>query len=288
MHSLASPFWQQIFFLVSGLYLLWEVWLGWRRGVVRSAVYFGAFERSGFVGIAVGQGVYTICIKMFPAMAFMVSLCAGVFATLCVLLLCLLIGALLFKRTAQQSSALVRLLFGVGGAFFGLLLGLAVLWGAISLVRVSGAMAEISIAGRPSAQAPPLLRSFATLKESIELGSAGKLVESVDVMPPQAYKMIDQIGKLSRDPTAMQRLLDYPGVQQILQNPRIVRLLENPELARASQSANPLAIMRSQAIIDAANDPEVQKLLTNFDYQKALDYAVPTAEASPTPKKKNP
>ena len=93
MNSLASPFWQGIFFLCAGLYLLWEVWVGWRRGVVRSAIYFCAFVLSGGVGFAIGQSVYTICGKLFPAAALIASLAAGAFATIFVLLLCLLLGA---------------------------------------------------------------------------------------------------------------------------------------------------------------------------------------------------
>ena len=149
-------------------------------------------------------------------------------------------------------------------------------------------MAESSIAGHPAAQAPAFLRSFATLKESIELGSAGKLVESVDVLPPQAYKMISQIGRLRNDPKAIARLLDYPGFQEILQNPRIARLLDDPATAHAAQKHNISDLIASKAILDAANDPEIINLLKNFDLQKALDYALPPADDSPTPKKKKP
>ena len=288
MNSLASPLWQGIFFVTSGLYLLWEVWVGWRRGVVRSAVYFCAFVLSGFVGFAVGQGVYTICAKLFPGSAFLAGLAAGAIATTLILLLCVLLGALLFKRTAQQSSAFVRLLFGGGGALFGLLTGLAILWGAISLVRVAGTMAESTIIGRPSAEAPGVLRSFATLKESIELGTAGRLVQSVDVIPPQGYKMIAQIERLRNDRAAMMRFLDYPGVQEIVRNPRVAKILENPTLLGASQNINISDLITNNALIDAANDPELAKLLKKFDLQKALDYALPSADASPTPKKKKP
>ena len=324
MHSLASPFCQGIFFLVAGLYLVWEAWVGWRRGVVRSAMYFVAVVLSVFVGYAVGQGVYTVCGKLYPGPAFLVALAAGAGATVLILLLCILLSALLFKRTSQQPSSIVRLFFGAGGAFFGLLTGLAILWGAISLIRVAGTMAESSMVGRPQAephgsprpaasaavrpqaeprsslrpaapaaarpQAEPsgAMRSIAILKESIELGSAGQLVESVDILPPQVYKMIEQVGKLRADPSAMTRLLDYPGVQEIIQNPRIVRLLEDPATARAVQKNSITDLMTSKAILDAANDPELAKLFKNFDLQKALDYAVPSADASPTPKKKKP
>ena len=288
MHSLASPLWQEVFFIGAGLYLLWEAWRGWRRGVVRSAIYFIAFVLSGFVGFAVGQGVYTLMEKTLPGTAFVTALATGAAATIIILLLCVLLGALLFKRTAQQSSAFVRLFFGAGGSLFGLLTGLAILWGGISLVRVAGTMAESAIVAHPGAEAPSLLLNAATLKESIELGPAGKIVESVDAMPPEAYRMITQITKLTNDQAAMMRLLDYPGVQEIIQNPRVVRLLQDPATLRSSQNRNISDLIMNKAVIEAANDPELAKLLKKFDLQKALDYAVPSAEASPTPKKKKP
>jgi len=284
MHSLASPFWQGMFFLGAGLYLLWEIFVGWRRGVVRGAVYFGAFVLSGFVGYVAGRAAYTIWGKLFPGTAFLAGLATGALALLFVLVFCLLLGALLFKRTSQQSSAMVRLLFGGGGALFGLLLGLAVLWGAISIVRVAGTMAESPISGHPAAEAPGILRSFAILKESIELGSAGKFVESVDIVPPQTYKMITQVGKVVSDRATMVRFLDYPGVQEIIQNPRMIRLLEDPAL----KNHNLPDLITGQSLLDAANDPALTKQLKNVDLQKALDYAVPSAEASPSPKKKKP
>lgn len=288
MTSLASPFWQGIFFLAAAVYLLWEVWIGWRRGVVRSAVYFGAFVLSGFAGVVVGQAVYSVWGKLFPGTALIAGLAAGAFVTLFVLTVCILIGALLFKRTSQQSSGFIRLLFGGGGAFFGLLLGLAVLWGALSLVRVTGAMAEATIAERRASEAPAVLRGFATLKESIELGPAGKFVESVDILPPQAYRMIGQVGRLGSDRDAMVRFLDYPGAQAILQNPRMARLLSDPDILQAFHDNNFFALMGNKALLDAAGDPALEKLLKNFNLQKALDYAVPPADAPPKPKKKNP
>ncbi len=277
-----------MFFLAAGLYLLWEVSVGWRRGVVRSAVYFGAVVVSGFAGVIAGQAVASAWGRVLPGSAFLAGLVAGAFVVVLVMVTCIVVGALLFKRTAQQSSAFVRLLFGAGGAFFGLLLGLAVLWGAISIVRVTGAMAETTIADRPSTASSSILRAFAKLKESIELGEAGRMVESVDVLPPATYKMIGQVGALGSDRDAMVRFLDYPGVQELLQNPRMARLLEDPSVLQASQSGNFLALMSNKSLLEAAGDPALMKLLQSFDLQKALDYAVPSAEASPTPKKKNP
>ena len=100
--------------------------------------------------------------------------------------------------------------------------------------------------------------------------------------------MITQITKLTNDQAAMMRLLDYPGVQEIIQNPRVVRLLQDPATLRSSQNRNISDLIMNKAVIEAANDPELAKLLKKFDLQKALDYAVPSAEASPTPKKKKP
>ena len=123
--SHGSPLWQGVLFFAAFLFLLWELWSGWRRGVIRSGVSFFAFVFSGFLGLLAGQATWFVVEKVFPGYGWMAGAFVGSIVTLVVLCLSLFLGAVLFKRTGQQPSNVLRLLYGIGGSFFGLLTGLA-------------------------------------------------------------------------------------------------------------------------------------------------------------------
>jgi|APGre2960657404_1045060.scaffolds.fasta_scaffold27687_2 hypothetical protein len=282
----ASPFWQNALLYGASLFLLWEIYGGWRRGVIRSGLHFGAFVLSGFLGMMVGQAIAAVVAIVMPGVSFFAGLGVGLAVTLIVLAVCLFLSAIVFKRTYQQPPGFVRTLFGLGGAFFGLLTGLFILWGTISLVRASGALAQSSMAGRKPKDAPALAQGLATLKESLEMGSIGKLVKSVDILPNEAYDHMVRLSKLTADPNAMVRFLDYPGVMKIVAHPRIQAILQDPELVAASQKKDYAALLRNSALMQAVSDPSLQKLVMSLDLQKALDYAMPPDQSPPTSKSK--
>ena len=283
----ASPFWQNALLYGASLFLLWEIYGGWRRGVIRSGLHFGAFVLSGFLGMMVGQAIAAVVAIVMPGVSFFAGLGVGLAVTLIVLAICLFLSAIVFKRTYQQPPGFVRTLFGLGGAFFGLLTGVFILWGTVSLVRASGALAQSSMAGRKPKDAPALAQGLATLKESLEMGSIGKLVKSVDILPNEAYDHMVRLSKLTADPNAMVRFLDYPGVMKIVAHPRIQAILQDPELVAASQKQDYAALLRNSTLMQAVSDPSLQKLVMSLDLQKALDYAMPP-DQSPTTSKSKP
>ena len=284
--SLGSPLWQGVLFFAALLFLLWELWSGWRRGIVRSGVNFCAFVFSGFLGVLAGQATGFVVEKVLPGYGLMAGAGVGSVVTLVVLGLTLFLGAVLFKRTGQQPSSVLRLLYGLGGSFFGLLTALVILGGGITIIRAFGAVAQTSMGGRSLSDVSSATKALVTLKDSLELGPAGKVAESVDVIPPGIYEMIGRVGTLTSDQAAMARFLDYPGMQEILQHPRVAALLKDPEVVRDAQDRNFLGLMRSKALLDAVNDPSLQKKLSVLDLQKALDFAFPAPRPSPPPKKK--
>jgi hypothetical protein len=219
--------------------------------------------------------------------SFFAGLGVGLAVTLIVLAICLFLSAILFKRTYQQPPGFVRTMFGLGGAFFGLLTGVFILWGTVSLVRAAGALAQSSMAGQKPKDAPALAQGLATLKESLEMGSIGALVKSVDILPNEAYDHIVRLSKLTADPDAMVRFLDYPGVMKIVAHPRIQAILQDRDLVAASEKQDYAAILRNPALMKAVSDPSLQKLVMGLDLQKALDYAMPP-DQSPTTSKSKP
>ena len=284
--SHGSPVWQGVLFFAGFVFLLWELWAGWRRGVVRSGVNFCAFVFSGFLGVLAGQSTWFVVEKLLPGYGFLAGAFVGSVVTLVVLGLALFLGAVLFKRTGQQSSGILRILYGLGGAFFGLLTGLVILWGGITIIRGFGTVAETTIGGRSLAGNSAAAEAIAKLKDSLELGPTGKALASVDAVPPEIYEVIGRIGKLTSDPDAMARFLDYPGIQEIVQHPRVAVLLKDPAVVRDAQDRNFLGLMQSRALLDTVNDPSLQQKLAGLDLLKALDYAFPPARPSPSPKKK--
>src|SRR5207237_10854359 len=56
-----------------------------------------------------------------------------------------LIGAFMFRKTAQQESRFVRLIWGSTGAFLGILLGLFTIWLAVAGIRMVGSVAEAQL-----------------------------------------------------------------------------------------------------------------------------------------------
>lgn len=281
-----SPLWQGVLFFSGFLFLLWAVWSGWRKGVIRSGVSFCAFLFSGFLGVLAGQATGFVVEKILPGYGFLAGALVGSIVTLVVLGLALFLGAILFKRTGQQPSGLLRLVYGLGGAFFGLLTGLLILWSGITIIRTFGAVAETTAGVRSLGGGFTPVQAIAKLKDSLELGPAGAALVAVDVVPPEIYEAIRRIGKLSSDQAALARFLDYPGIQEILQHPRVAALLRDPEVIREAQDRNFLGLMQSRALLDAVNDPSLQKKLSGLDLQKALDYAFPVPQASPASDKK--
>ncbi|CAN5746085.1 hypothetical protein BH09VER1_BH09VER1_11330 [soil metagenome] len=288
-----SPFWQGILFLVALLFLAWETWRGWRRGVIRSGINFAALVLSTVIG--------TIAAKLAAApfggfgdfSGAISGLFFGTIVGLVVFVVIWLFGAIAFKRTDHQGSGIIKMVWGSGGAIFGFLLGLFIVWGGISIVRGLGALAEGRVAtaesakstnpGSPQAQTPVMATQLATLKQSLELGTAGKIVESVDVIPSDSYELIGGIGRLINDQATMLRFIQYPGIQDLMKNPKLTALLNDPTVLRAAQEKNYPALMSNKALLTAVQDPALAEELGKIDLKAALKFALETPTPSPSP-----
>lgn len=287
MSDLGSPFWQNVLLYSAAVFMLWEIYAGWRRGLIRGGLHFGAFVASGLLGMLVGQTIGAVFGLVLPGVAFLAALISGFAVALVTLGVCLFLGAVLFKRTSQQPPGLIRWLFGAGGAVFGLLTGLFILWGAVSIIRTSGAVAKSSIVGKKIQDAPAANRVFAMLKDSLEMGPIGDIVESIDILPAEAYDHMTRLGQLTKNQDALLRFLDYPSVQEIISHPRMQALMQDPVVVQSAENKNFLALIQSRTVLNAATDPSLQKLILALDLEKALDYAMPPKQ-NPNPSKKTP
>ncbi len=295
---MGNPTWQAVLFGLAGLFLLFEVWRGWRAGLVRSGLMLAAMVVSTIVAYFAMLAAAAPFGGIKEVAGCVAGLVIGGGIGLIVFLVIWLAGAVLFKRTEHQGSGIFRLIWGVGGAFFGFCTGLVILWCSISVVRSLGALAEStivppkhsSVGGAKPAPTPALVGGLVTLKDSLELGPAGKVVQSVDVLPPDFYVLIGQMGKLSSDPEVAARFVSYPQIQKIAENPKMIELANDPSVIKAVQSQNFMGLMSNAAVLRAIQDPAFVKEIKQIDIRAALKFALekPTPTPSPSPHQPKP
>ena len=241
-----SALWQTIFVSFALVLILFEVVRGWRLGVVRQGVRLFALVAAYATALFGGRLLVPVLRPLLRAPDFFISIFAGAIFALLVYVAINLLGAILFKRTGQQSAGVVRLLYGACGAALGIFFGLFSVWLVVVAIRSLGAIAGAELHPQteakhapapltalpppPRATPPPMVASLAKLKNSIELGSLGEAVKAVDVVPAQSYQTLGKVGTMISNPQSAERFLSYPGAKELTENPRIVALRDDPEI----------------------------------------------------------
>jgi uncharacterized membrane protein required for colicin V production len=292
-----SPIWQLVFLSFAVVLILFEVLRGWRRGVARQLARLGglicAYGAAWFGGRLVGP-----MLRPFLKMPdFALSVLAGAVLAFVVYAAFEGLGTVLFRRTNQHDSLLVRLLFGAGGAVLGLVFGIFFVWLVVVGIRSVGAVAESSLRtqstmamsmtqtvhpvderrklfGQSNEEPSALAPSLARLKNSIETGVLGAAVKRADVVPAQVYDNLGKIGAVVANPDAAERFLSFPGARELSQHPKIIALRDDSEISDMATRRRYLDLLQNDKIIDAANDPDLRARLKSFDVTAALDYAI--------------
>ena len=269
--------------------ILFEVVRGWRLGAVRQAVRLFALGAAYAVAFFGGRMLLPLLRPFLRAPDLFISIVAGAILALVVYAVVTAFGAILFKRTSQQSAGIVRLLYGVCGAALGVFFGLFGVWLAVVAIRSAGAIASADLRTHTTTQhhpapltarpqplpgAPAITVSLAKLKNSIELGSLGEIVRAVDVVPVEAYQTLGKVGTVVSRPESAGRFLSYPGAKELAENAKIVALRDDPEIIELIQQGRFLDLLQNPKLIEAMNDPALAAQLRRFDFQKALDYAL--------------
>ena len=281
-----SPLWQTIFLSFALILILFEVARGWRNGVARQTVRLVALIAAYAAAVFGGRLLLPIVRPLLRVPDFFISLAAGALRALVVYAVINTLGSILFKRTGQQSAGLVRLFYGVCGAVLGIFFGLFSVWLVVVAIRSLGAIAGAEahnqasahrplepLSSVPSPTPPPMVASLAKLKNSIELGSVGKAVKAVDVVPADTYQTLGKVGSMVSDPQRAERFLSYPGAKELTTNPKIVALREDPEIIDLIKQQRFIDLLQNQKLIEAVNDPALAAQVRSFEFQKALDYA---------------
>lgn len=286
-----SPLWQTIFLLFAALLVLFEIVRGWRMGLLRQLVRVGAVIAAYAAAWFGGKLLLPMARPFLKMPDFVIAIVAGAMLALLVYIVITSIGTILFKRTAQQESSTVKLLYGLSGAAIGFLFGAFLVWLLVVGIRSLGSVAEVQVHAPPEKKLPApaatrrrlpgtenldssLMVSLARLKNSLELGSVGQLVKTADVVPASTYQTLGKVGKIASDPESAERFLSYPGARELSDNPKILALRADPEITDMIAHGKFLDLLQDERLIEAANDPALAAMVKSFEFQKALDYAV--------------
>ena len=294
-----SPLWQVVFISFGVILILFEVLRGWRLGLMRQImrlIAIGAAYGAAFLG-----SVWLVpAVRPFFKMPDpILSILCGAILAVAAYMLVNGVGAILFKRTSQQESRLLYLIYGFAGSILGLFFGFFLLWLTVASVRTVGALAEGQAGGRSSvaahsAQDPTsraldvrrrffsdsedgmqtLTTSLARLKNSLELGSLGSVLKNTDLISQRTYEMLEKAGSVLSNPERTQKFLTFPGARELAEHPKIVALRSDPEIADLVAQGRFLDLLQNPRVIEVANDPVLAQRIRKFDVQRALDYAL--------------
>lgn len=272
-----SPQWQQYIFIAAILFLLWEIWCGWRLGAVRGLLRLAALF-CAWIGGSTAAGATGTFVAFFSKVPPLIEpAVAGLTVGIGIYIGISFVAGLLFKKT-DDHTGVIRLGFGLGGAACGVIYGLLFLWAGITLIRGMGALGELRVV-----QARNEGRSLSTensalflikLKESLELGVTGKNLKRADPLPTAFYDDIVKISMVAGSQDAIERFVQYPGTLKIIANPHIAALIQDPALEKAAEKKNILPLLQNKHVLAAANDPQLLSQLKEFDLTGALNYAL--------------
>ncbi len=142
------------------------------------------------------------------------------------------------------------------------------------MVRVPEVARAVPVS-KPAPEPPnALVRRLVVMKQILEQGTSGAVVEQVDPIPAAVYASVSKIGQIVSSPRSVERFLAYPGVRELTVHPKIVALRNDPEIAREIAAHFYLKLVRNERIVAAANDVELAEKLRRLEFEKALDYAV--------------
>lgn len=293
-----SPLWQLVFVSFAVVLVLFEILRGWRRGLPRQVARLGALVAAYFAAYFGGRYLVPVIRPFFNIPDIVISILAGAVLALVIYAVINSLGTILFRRTSQHQSAFVRMLYGIGGAAFGLFFGAFLVWLLVVGIRSLGSVADVQVreqAANDTNAAPSrtlhaidvrrgilnepnddatVLTSLARLKNSIEMGPLGEAVKKADVVPTTAYETLGKLGRVVSNPESAQRFLSFPGARELSEHPKIVALRDDPAIQELIERGRYIELLQDQKIIDAANDPALFDQIKKFHLQEAIDFAI--------------
>jgi len=278
-----SSTWQTVFLSFAVVLILFEMIRGWRLGLMRQLVRVAAVAAAYAAFYFGGDLLVPLLRSSLKIPDIVISAVAGIILAVTVYGIIASLGAILFKRTAQQGSGVLRLVYGLSGALLGICFGAFFIWLLLVGIRSAGSIADAQVQAQstlphkvspePNLDADSVMRLLARLKNSVELGRVGDLVKRTDAMPTGELQTLREMGTVLANPETVRKFLDSPGARELSEHPRIVALRNDPEIAEMLAERRLIELLRDPRIVDAMNDPSLAAQVKRFDLKKALDHA---------------
>jgi hypothetical protein len=292
-----SPLWQAVFVSFAIVLILFEIFRGWRLGIMRQLMRVTAVA-AGYAAAYFGGNLLVPILRSSLKMPdVVIAALGGAILAVAAYGIIASLGTVLFKRTAQQSSGAARLIYGLGGALLGTGLGAFFIWLVLIGVRTVGSIADAQVHARSRPEAggnrnrlsaqsslpeqTPSVANFeieavttllARLKNSVEMGRVGEVVKKTDAMPT-VYQTLGDAGTVLSDPEAARRFLNLSDVRELSEHPKIVALRNDPAIAEMIAQGRYLELIRDPRVVEAMNDPTLSEQVKRFDLKKALENA---------------
>jgi hypothetical protein len=264
--------WQAIFFAAAACIVCFQVLRGWHLGFARQLFSLLALSGAYLVAVFGGELAAPLLHPLgFPEMITQIG--GGVILAMFVFFGINAIGAMLFKKDCSQGSRVARIGHGLAGAM---------IWAGVLAIRLLGTVAEAEVRHQEAAATAPagrrgipeqgpamiagvnsVVRGLASMKQSLESGSTGAMVEYVDPVPVHVYTVLRKVARLLAEPERAELFLACPGAKIITDHPKIVALREDPVITRDLLAQNYLALLSNEHIVRAASDPEIGALDTS-------------------------
>lgn len=280
----ASPFWQNAFLAWLFFCLAGSIWFGWRAGVVRGAVALGGLVAGYLAGVTAAASAPVVLGRFVPLPAELFGIAFGVVIGSAVFFGIWILGGILFTKTAHQRSLIVRMVYGLGGAALGVLFGLVAIGGSLFAVRAWGGFLEPRFdgAGGEVSDQRPVQLGLVKLKRSIEAGRTGSFFKGIDLVPEDAYTLIEKAGRVAAEPVAMQRFLEHPDIARVVTDSRFVALTSDPDVNDAAREKRVAELITNENVVAAAGDPGLVSKIAAVNLEAALDFAL-DASGLPVP-----
>src|SRR5436189_3514551 len=241
-----SPLWQAIVVSFATVLVLFEVVRGWRLGLLRQLMRLAAFVVAYSDAFFGGRFLVPIRRAFLKMPDFVLSALRRATLAFVVYAVVSSMGAILFKRTGEQDSRVVQLIYGFTGAIVGLFFGFFALWMIVVSVRVVGAVADAQIRSRsatvhasPDAashalevrrrflgdgneQSAGFAASLSRLKDSLELGAFGNAVKQTDPVSPKTYDTLTKAVAVFSSPERARNFLSFSGARELSEHPKII------------------------------------------------------------------
>lgn len=272
-----SQQWQNYIFISATLFLLFQVWRGWRLGAVRGMLRLAALF-CAWIGGSAAAGATGTCVAFFSKIPPLLAPgIAAVSVGLVIYLGISFLSGLLFKRT-EDHEGMIRIGFGIGGALFGIIYGMLFLWGGITMIRGLGALGELRIVqARSEGRSPDAEKTalfLIKLKESLELGETGNSLKGADPLPTAFYDNIVKISMVVGNQQALERFIQYPPVLEMLKSPKILDFIRDPAFQKAADTRNMLPLLQDKQLLAILQDPQIQSRFKQINLAAALDFAL--------------